>query len=55
MADATMSHVSKKSGKEIHAAWAKDLINAAAGKGASPAVRHGEIEVGDARALVRKQ
>jgi len=33
MADATMSNVLKKSGKEIHAAWAKDLANTAAGKG----------------------
>jgi len=34
MADATMSNVLKKSGKEIHAAWARDLASAsAAGKG----------------------
>jgi rsbT co-antagonist protein RsbR len=31
MADATMSNVLKKSGKEIHAAWAKDLAASAAG------------------------
>ena len=30
MADATMSNVLKKSGKEIHAAWAKDLAASAA-------------------------
>jgi rsbT co-antagonist protein RsbR len=33
MADATMSNVLKKSGKEIHAAWAKDLATNSAGKG----------------------
>src|SRR5882672_9431980 len=34
MADATMSNVLKKSGKEIHAAWSKDLASASgAGKG----------------------
>ena len=34
MADATMSNVLKKSGKEIHASWAKDLAsNQSAGKG----------------------
>ena len=34
MADTTMSNVLKKSGKEIHAAWAKDLANSpASGKG----------------------
>jgi rsbT co-antagonist protein RsbR len=33
MADATMSNVLKKSGKEIHAAWAKDLANNASAKG----------------------
>ena len=33
MADATMSNVLKKSGKEIHAAWSKDLANNAGGKG----------------------
>jgi rsbT co-antagonist protein RsbR len=34
MADATMSNVLKKSGKEIHAAWAKDLASSpASGKG----------------------
>ncbi len=33
MADATMSNVLKKSGKEIHAAWSKDLASAAGGKG----------------------
>jgi rsbT co-antagonist protein RsbR len=33
MADATMSNVLKKSGKEIHAAWAKDLASTAGGKG----------------------
>jgi rsbT co-antagonist protein RsbR len=32
MADATMSNVLKKSGKEIHAAWARDLTSAPAGK-----------------------
>jgi rsbT co-antagonist protein RsbR len=31
MADATMSNVLKKSGKEIHAAWAKDLAASASG------------------------
>ena len=31
MADATMSNVLKKSGKEIHTAWAKDLAASAAG------------------------
>jgi len=30
MADATMSNVLKKSGKEIHAAWARDLASASA-------------------------
>jgi len=33
MADATMSNVLKKSGKEIHAAWTKDLASSSAGKG----------------------
>jgi rsbT co-antagonist protein RsbR len=34
MADATMSNVLKKSGREIHAAWSKDLTSSAgAGKG----------------------
>jgi rsbT co-antagonist protein RsbR len=34
MADATMSNVLKKSGKEIHAAWSKDLASSSAsGKG----------------------
>jgi rsbT co-antagonist protein RsbR len=33
MADATMSNVLKKSGKEIQANWAKDLANTTAGKG----------------------
>jgi rsbT co-antagonist protein RsbR len=33
MADATMSNVLKKSGKEIHAAWSKELANASASKG----------------------
>ena len=31
MADATMSNVLRKSGKEIHAAWSRDLANASAG------------------------
>ncbi len=31
MADATMSNVLKKSGKEIHAAWSKDLASASSG------------------------
>ena len=31
MADATMSNVLKRSGKEIHAAWSKDLASAAGG------------------------
>jgi len=33
MADATMSNVLKKSGKEIHSAWSRDLTNSSAGKG----------------------
>jgi rsbT co-antagonist protein RsbR len=33
MADAAMSNVLKKSGKEIHAAWTKDLASSAGGKG----------------------
>jgi rsbT co-antagonist protein RsbR len=33
MADATMSNVLKKSGKEIHAAWARDLASNASSKG----------------------
>jgi rsbT co-antagonist protein RsbR len=33
MADATMSNVLKKSGKEIHAAWSKDLASHGSGKG----------------------
>ncbi len=33
MADATMSNVLKKSGKEIHAAWAKDLAGNSSSKG----------------------
>ena len=33
MADATMSNVLKKSGKEIHAGWVKDLASASGGKG----------------------
>jgi rsbT co-antagonist protein RsbR len=33
MADAMMSNVLKKSGKDIHAAWAKDLANSAGAKG----------------------
>ncbi len=33
MADATMSNVLRKSGKEIHAAWARDLASNASSKG----------------------
>jgi rsbT co-antagonist protein RsbR len=47
MADATMSNVLKKSGKEIHAAWAKDLAASATGSKGRISVQELEQQTGE--------
>jgi rsbT co-antagonist protein RsbR len=47
MADATMANVLKKSGKEIHAAWTKDLANSAANGRGRISARELEQQTGE--------
>jgi len=47
MADATMSNVLKKSGKEIHAAWSKDLAGASSSSKARISVNELEQQTGE--------
>jgi len=47
MADATMSNVLKKSGKEIHAAWSKDLAGASSSSKARISINELEQQTGE--------